>query len=277
MKKFICIICVSALLSGIILVNALTPKPEAETEDYQLPAEKASLSDTEKVTESTEEIRIDPSEERRKEKVSVPDGYYYQSWIQTYLPTQQQQETIQRLLASGADEKHLISVCIFWEDTGEPFELVERLWSKRPDGISELPDPLIWIESTYDRMTTRGEEALTQEDVQKYIDEGISPSDILIANRVSRNLDYHIKDILEQKLNGAAWYDILLPATRSNSFSVNSELDTDALGGNDILDSLILARKTGDSVEEILPLAETEDGHLLDNYRFVQAEEKEGE
>ncbi len=179
----------------------------------------------------------------------------YADWVKVYQPTQAQQDEISQMIANGADVHALIDICVFWEDTNEPFSLVSELYAECPPSevLARFDDNLLWITDAYDRIRDKEEEALTLDEIADYRKRGLSLEDIRIADRMSRS-GSDIRVVLEEKASGETWQQIILPEM-AQAASLTSEVQSD-VGGNDLLDSLILARKTGRPATEFLALAQ---------------------
>ena len=189
---------------------------------------------------------------------SGKDMIKYLEWIKVYNPSEEAKKIIAQLIADGADVDALIAVCIFWEDTDEPFSIVEDIYNNAPDDLTEFEDHILWIESTYNYLTKQEDNALTIEEVQAYVESGISTSEILIANRMSRKDENDIKEILEKRQNGKSWYDLIIseqPPTDARFENIN---------GNDLLDIKIFSEKNSENIESLLSkTAEMEEGDFI--------------
>lgn len=197
----------------------------------------------------------------------------YANWVKVYRPTQEQQNEISQMIANGADVDILLDICIFWEDTNEPFSLVSQLYNNRPEDeiLAEFADNLLWITGLYDKLKGKEDEALSREEVMDYVNQGLSLSDILVADRMSRG-GADIREVLADRTEGQSWQEIILPETANvSAFGLEAE-ETEAfeIGGNDLLDSLILSRKTGIPAADFLQAAQEEDGMVMSTYETEQ-------
>lgn len=260
-RKWVLVSAIGVLLAVVLSAVRVWQPSEQSAEAKQ---ERLSLQSTDDLTSLQGDAREDNPEQLYS---------YYQWWVETYRPSEEQKTKIYTMLQNGADEKNLISVCIFWEDTNDSFDLVQRIWEQRPEEsmMTELSDPYVWIEGAYDHMTVRGTEALTTEEIKQYQSEGISLSDIFVANRLSRNTDFHIKDVLSERLDGNSWYEIIIGDGAASEYAMQNlaaEID-----GNEILDSIIISRKTGVKAETILSAADGDRG-VLESFREQYKQEK---
>lgn len=194
----------------------------------------------------------------------------YVDWVKVYHPTQEQQQEISQMIADGADVDVLLDICRFWEDTNEPFSLIAQIYEARPEDeiLAEFHDHFLWITSAYDRIKGKENEALSPEDVLAYQEQGVSTTDVYVADRMSRG-GADIRTVLENRAEGQSWQEIILPDdSRAAAFGIRS--DENEIDGNDLLDSLILSRRTGLPASDFLEAAQQKEESVLETYRQEQ-------
>lgn len=264
------------IVTGILLISAVCV---AALGFWKVPQMSRAAAEAQRMSEAQaaqpELVRVaqavsaaEPETRRQTKEITR-----YANWVKVYHPTQEQQNEISQMIANGADVDILLDICIFWEDTNEPFSLVSQLYNNRPEDeiLAEFTDNLLWITGLYDKLKGKENEALNREEVMEYVNQGLSLSDILVADRISR-AGADIREVLADRTEGQSWQEIILPETANiSAFGLEAE-ETEAfeIGGNDLLDSLILSRKTGIPAADFLQAAQEEDGMVMSAYETEQ-------
>lgn len=108
-----------------------------------------------------------------------------------------------RLTQKGQDFYELLRVYAFWKTTTEPMEIIEVIYAKCPD------DPKIgWEYEEYMNLIGKKDEILTDNEIEDYLENGLTEYDIIYAQHLSRKNIYSTRDILNQRKNKAKWVDV---------------------------------------------------------------------
>ena len=262
----LCLIAVMTFGGFKIYGELVAEKSEVQSEEKAVNLNLVDAGVGNALTAISESNRVKKTNEAENSQELIK----FMEWVKVYNPTEEAMKAVARLLESGADVDVLLEVCIFWEDTDEPFSIVEQIYSHVPlEDLDEIDNHLLWIEGTYNKLTGREDEALTIEEVKAYAEEGISTSDILVANRMSRKADNDIKEILNERKAGKSWYELIV-ATEGSALPENY-LEFE---GNNLLDAKIISEKAGTNLEELIIASRTmEEGELLYNYKLEKHEE----
>ena len=260
--KLSIILCLTAVIifSSLKIYGELQPPEDSETVSTQeINLESADASIRSALTTIAKKSDKD---------ASTRELVRFMEWVEVYNPDEDAKAKVTQLIKEGADIDALIEVCIFWEDTNEPFSIVEEIYNHAPvEDFDEIDDHVLWIEPTFNALTGREEQALTIDEVKAYVEAGISTSDIRIANRMSRK-DADIKTVLEERKSGKSWYELIMADS-----SVAPPENPEVLGGNNLLDAKIIAEKTNMPIETVLAeTEEKEDGEFLYAIRQEKSE-----
>lgn len=217
-----------------------------------------AITGEETITASTEALEIQGSSK-------------LQSWTSIYKPSDEQIKEIMLLIKEGADVDILMKICQFWEDTDAPFSVVSEIYAKAPEAeaLEQIYDHMVWIESAYNEITGN-ENNLSVEEVKEYMSLGISLDDLYAANRAARKSMVSAKEVLDRRVAGEDWIEIIAPHIE-NEFS-NEEREI--VSGHDILDSLIIERKTGMEPSKILKTSLESKDSVMSVYAESSAIEK---
>lgn len=255
----VCIVCTAISAFGAWRVPLLIREAEAAKRISEAQAAQPEL------TRVAQAVNASDLDTRNKTRQIVQ----YADWVKVYQPTQAQQDEISRMIAGGADVDVLMDICRFWEDTNEPFSLVAELYAQCPEAelLEEFTDNMLWITGAYDHLRGKEDEALTVEDIMAYQEQGVTLEDVRIADRMSRS-GADIRDVLERKIAGETWQQLILPDYEQTAPLAEATQPLQP-SGNDLLDSVILSRKSGRPVSEFLEMAR-EDYSVMEAYRMEQ-------
>ncbi len=193
-----------------------------------------------------QDISLDLQSQGLEEAEMHTEVKRFASWVGTFKPSRTQKDVVLSLFAEGADLNDLYAICRFWEDTDADFSIVREIWENHPTE-GEVKDPIVWIENVYNALSDKTDEALSVEEVRGYFSEGLTYDDIMAANRLSRKSGVDIHDILEQVQNGAEWESIIVPEADAQLSTLAKQYTA-----CELLDSIIIARKTNCTVSDVL-------------------------
>lgn len=200
-----------------------------------------------------------------------PMSSQLQLWSDLYNPSKEQIDEITQLIKGGADIDILMIICEFWEDTDAPFSIIAEIYGKAPEAeaLEQIYDHMVWIESAYNEITGN-DNNLSVEEVKEYISLGVTLEDLYVANRAARKSTVSPKDVLDRRVEGDDWIEIIAPHIE-NDFS-NEERKS--ISGHDVLDSLIVERKTGMEPAKILKTSLENEIAVMTTYAASVKKEK---
>lgn len=189
-------------------------------------------------------------------------------WYSVYNPTDDQKKEITSLIKNGADPEIVIKICEFWEDTDAPFSIIAEIYAKAPeaDALAQIYDHTVWIESAYNEITGN-DNNLSVQDVKEYLSLGVSLDDLYAANRAARKSTVNTKDVLDRRIAGDDWIEIIAPHI-ANDFSTE---ERNHISGHDVLDSLIIERKTDTDCSQIIKTALESNESVMSTYSAIFA------
>lgn len=114
--------------------------------------------------------------------------------------------TIKELVAGGADLSKISDIYMFLQSSSASLKYLKDMYYYGED-IDFYGR--YWIEDAFNYCSGQKEYELSIEEVQKYINEGMSTDDIRIANIISRSEVKNIQELLEDKQSGKVWGEIL--------------------------------------------------------------------
>ena len=203
-------------------------------------------------------------------ELQKPMSSQLQLWSDLYNPSKEQLDEITKLIKDGADIDILMKICEFWEDTDAPFSIIAEIYAKAPEAeaLEQIADHTVWIERTYNEITGN-DNNLSVEEVKEYLSLGVSLDDLYVANRAARKSTVSPKEVLDRRVTGEDWIEIIAPHIE-NEFS--SE-EREVISGHDVLDSLIVERKTGMEPAKILKSSLESNTSVMSTYSaFVDTE-----
>ena len=129
--------------------------------------------------------------------------YNYEYLKQVYHLSQEQLDYISDLIIQGGDAMEIMDVVYFWKDTNEDIHIVGEMYALR-----ERYHGVHWIENAFNKVTENKCGVLETEDVEAYLKQGMTASDIKIANKLCRKGVLTIQEILTQRLEGKSFAEI---------------------------------------------------------------------
>lgn len=180
-------------------------------------------------------------------------GYAY--FISVLKPETDERAYITNLVKEGRDLERLISIYRFWLDTDEDISLIKRIYDNY--GPSS-PEDMDWIEAAFNDITGSKYGVLDGRQMQEYLNRGMTYEDIAAANTLCRKGKLTITQILDRRLSGISWAEIIDGVYRQCGRKVKSGIDMRRIDeyknipGTEVLDAIFLARTSGTDVNEYL-------------------------
>lgn len=144
------------------------------------------------------------------EKFAEEDMEAYAYFLAELYPSDDEIQYIDALIKRGYRVKDLVEIFVYWQDTQEDLNIIEKVYAYRPpvDGV------LYWVDSAFIKLAEKGETkgnyaGLTVEEVREYQQKGLSYEEILTADKLSRYGTKEVKTILEDKQADVSWYEIM--------------------------------------------------------------------
>lgn len=152
--------------------------------------------------------------------------------------------TIKELVKDGADLSKIIDIYTFLQNSNASLKYIKDMYyyGKNIDFYGRY-----WIEDAFNYCSGQKEYELSMEEVQKYINEGMSIEDIRVANIISRSEVKNIRELLEEKQSGKIWGEIIAETyTDINVSAVKSTED-----GGAILECIRLSKISDEPINEV--------------------------
>ena len=171
-------------------------------------------------------------------------------------PTAEEIQHMANLLDGGSLLEAVLDAYQFWMTTNAEFSLVDQLvQAYQPEFVNAS----YWAEEVYDSLT-QNPNVLSEEDVDAYMQQGISADDILLANELSRKNVYTIQQILTKRQQETAWFDIIAEVYNGLNYPLvveNTKKDSyqKIEDGRYIIKAIFLSKRSGQALEEWLDMA----------------------
>lgn len=233
-NKIVIIMVILAICSfSLAYANKFYEQQNIETyqEETQFQIEDISVDETNRIVNMSEHIK---RTETRPEKINDLI-YRYTYLIKVYDFSSHQMDYIDSLIYSGAKIDDILSICDFWLDTNYDIDLIGDIYLLRDKYFGSS-----WIEDAFNEVTENKHGVLNQSDISDYIDRGVSTLDIKTANVLSRKGVYTIQEILNMRIDGISWDEILSEIESNGNLKIVSVDD-----GNVILIASELSKETG--------------------------------
>ena len=257
-KKIICIIlAVSAFLAICTAGYALGDSIVQTVLENRSEKRLAEAINGEKIIMSDEQIKGSLTEKNLEKKL-INQGLYsdeiaedFEKYAEScimYNMSKAESEYILSLVNEGCDFGALLDVYQFLQHTDKDLSVVRELYAYYDE---EGNNEEFWIENAYAAVTGTEQNALSREDLEYYLDRGISIKDIVNVYEMSLAGVYTEKEILDRHINGESWAEISSSvyndAKMKDVFSANDSLN---LINNSVNISRILGCKPSDIVEK---------------------------
>lgn len=115
---------------------------------------------------------------------------------------------IENMILSGCDIQTTMDIYQFYLTTNEPIEIVKQIYDMVYVG-EKITNRDAVFENAFNELTNNKCGVLTKEDVDNYLEKGLSVSDISQANLLSRKGVMTIQEILDANLSGTSWEDLV--------------------------------------------------------------------
>ncbi len=231
------------------------------------------IETSEKTTEIVEnklsELSLEKNQELKsivtslKARKQTPDEFHksmanYATFVQIYQPTKTEQKYITELVTEGYELDKLIEIYKFWLDTDEDIELIKKIYNAY-DPINEEEDNH-WVEEVYNQITENKYGVLNREQIHAYYEKGLTRDDIITANRLCRLGKNTITEILDKRVSGTAWAEIIeknyakstKKQTQTKGKSRQKKQYQQIQNGTEILDAYFISERTGTDINEYL-------------------------
>ncbi len=171
-------------------------------------------------------------------------------------PTAEEIQHMANLLSDGSPLEAVLDAYQFWMTTNAEFSLVDQLVQAYQQEFANIS---YWTEEVYDSIT-QNPNVLSEEDVDAYMQQGISAEDILLANELSRKNVYTIQQILTKRQQETAWFDIIAEVYDRLNYPLvveNAKKDSyrKIQDGRYIIKAIFLSKRSGQALEEWLDMA----------------------
>lgn len=157
-------------------------------------------------------------------------------------------EYIYDLLINGYSVEDVLNICYFWLDTNEDIHIIEEIYKYKYTYSGAN-----WIENAFNRITNDKCGVLTTEDVNEYLNRGLTTQDIITANVLCRKGVLTIQEILESKIQGESFVQIS-ERINGNNIAMFSRLEksadyVDEIKSEDIITASMIAEIEDEPVE----------------------------
>ena len=108
-----------------------------------------------------------------------------------------------QLAQEGKDFYELLRVYEFWKSTIEPIEMIDMIYKNCPE------EPYSgWAYKEYMKILGREDEILTNDEIDSYLESGLTEYDIIYARQLSHNNTHSVRDLLNQRKSNENWIDV---------------------------------------------------------------------
>ena len=176
----------------------------------------------------------------------------------TNRPTVAELDTLSEILDLGMTLEQTIDIYRLWTSTASPREIMVQIAQYYTSEMEQIP---FWTHDAYNSIT--GNKALNSEEIQAYLDSGLTREDILTADEFSRRQVYNIDQLLRLKQQGDSWVEIasLVYSALNQPLSLRSVSAYDGLSGTTVLDCLSLAQTFEMDLEVLFEKAVAEEDY----------------
>ena len=194
------------------------------------------------------------------------------SFEEEYNMDQNTREQFEQWLSEGKDYRLLMYIYEFWITTNEDISIISDAYDmfvRNYDEDMRLPaNKSLWFEGIFNTLTGNKFGKITSDDIDIYMDAGLSLSDIKLAERISRAGVKNVHEILDDRTNNITWSSIAAEIYDMPELLSYPELDIITLQ-----DILTLSKITGEKADVILARAENSSmeevmyQHLIESQR----------
>lgn len=215
--KIVCIGILVAILIGGIIVTAqviisnqsvdgsediaseVTANIESRKSNIEKQIEEKGIVDGDLYSKMI--LATDSTVENSMEYNDVVFNYEYLKEV--YGLEEEQLNYIAELIINGYYATDVIDAVYFWLDTPDDISIVEKMCILKDERKGS-----IWTEDAYNIATDDKCGVLTEDDANKYMGMGLTPNEILIANKLCRKGKMTIYEILDKLSSGESLYNI---------------------------------------------------------------------
>ena len=163
-----------------------------------------------------------------------------------YNITDEENAYLMKLMKRGYDIERAIEIYSFLQSTKADLTMLERMYTIGSDtGFSDY-----WLENAYAVASGRESDELSVEDIFYYTNNGITPDEIAMAYELSLYSDKPIRKILDPRIAGASWAEIV--ATCNIDISINKDTFADKENLREINSIISIAKTTGNYVADVI-------------------------
>ncbi len=117
--------------------------------------------------------------------------------------TDTEMEYIAGLIVQGYDPMTVMDICYFWLDTNEEIDIISQIYMLKSRHRNHA-----WIENAFNEITNNKCGVLNESDVDNYLRQGVTLSDIAIANKLCRRGVLTIQEILAEHQQGKTFAEL---------------------------------------------------------------------
>lgn len=171
--------------------------------------------------------------------------YNYEYLRRGYHLSNTQMDYIADLIIGGYKPWDVLEICYFWLDTNEDISIVEEIYGQKLRFRGST-----WIENAFNFVTDNKCGVLDTEDVDKYLEQGITFDDIMTANKLCRKGVLTIQEILELRKEQKSFAEIaaLVNGTGSAAYSLRNEIEAVSVSTEDVMRAETLAKINGEDI-----------------------------
>lgn len=165
-----------------------------------------------------------------------------------YSFTPEELEQIYQMAQDGYDLQKTLDIFEFAMDTDHPrdFSYVKQLFDYANKHHIMGKN---WIETAFNGMTNYRGGALTEDDIRQYIKQGLTVEEISAANIMSRSGKKTIQQLLNERVEGKEWGEIIQPVYASRGLKAEDFEENQTLPA--LYSRIVKADVTGLSAKEV--------------------------
>lgn len=199
------------LVVGLIIIGIFAAMSTVIYADYLKQQQAVRQELKQKVTESQNiptDFFSDPmfdwlcshySEQEQREYLI--EEYAYTKFF--HHMTEEECAYLYQLAQKDKDFYELLRVYSFWKTTTEPMKMIASIYNKCPDESYSG-----WEYKEYMELKGKADEILTDDEIDAYLESGLTEYDVIYAQQLSRKNTHSARDILNQRKNKANWVDV---------------------------------------------------------------------
>lgn len=148
--------------------------------------------------------------DRKKGEDVQPDVEAYAHFLSDLFPSDEEIQYVDGLIGKGFRARDVVEIFEFWQDTQEDLSIIEEAYTYRPpvDGVR------YWVDSAFIKLDAAGKTKrhysnLSEDEVKKHFEEGLSFEELMMADKLSRHGTKEINVIIKDKKEQVSWYEIM--------------------------------------------------------------------